>query len=270
MRKLVCVLLMTVLLLNACVVLAEVKWTFPVSIIEVESEFGVLVNKEHTLKSNFKPSPLVKAKGLKTATDMDLQETAYNAIAELFSAAEAEGYKLILKSGYRSYSSQKVMYANRLERMNGVDDGVVQMPGASEHQTGLCADILSVSYEKNNETMKEDFKLTEEAQWLKENCDDFGLILRYPEGKEEITGIIFEPWHFRYVGKNMAGYIMANDLCLEEFYEEFEAAKAEFEMNGGDLEAERALELAEINALPESLVLDQYGEDGDAEVTLDI
>ena len=116
--------------------------------------------------------------------------------------------------------------------------------------------------------MTQDFKWTPEAQWMKENCDTFGFILRFLEEKEDVTGIKFEPWHFRYVGKEIASYVMANGMTLEEFTEEAKEAVAEFESRGGDVEEQLAYEYSRLNAPPESYVLDELGEDGDAEVSL--
>ncbi|MBS5574215.1 MAG: D-alanyl-D-alanine carboxypeptidase family protein, partial [Clostridiales bacterium] len=131
----------------------------------------------------------------------------------------------------------------------------------------ICADILNGDY-AGRPTMTQDFKWTPEAQWMKENCDTFGFILRFLEEKEDVTGIKFEPWHFRYVGKEIASYIMANGMTLEEFTEEAQEAVADFESRGGDVEEQLAYEYSRLNAPPESYVLDELGEDGDAEVSL--
>lgn len=90
----------------------------------------------------------------------------------------------------------------------------------------------------------------------------------FPGGKGGCDGIKFEPWHFRYVGKEIASYIMANGMTLEEFTEEAQEAVAEFESRGGDVEEQLAYEYSRLNAPPESYVLDELGEDGDAEVSL--
>ena len=231
-----------------------------------------------------------KVTGVKRATSaaVYLEETAAKALTEMFNAAaavteyvyvnengkektatydEETGMVLYLKSGYRSYGTQSTTYANYLARNNNVDDGYVAKPGTSEHQTGICADILNGDY-AGRPTMTQDFKWTPEAQWMKENCDTFGFILRFLEEKEDVTGIKFEPWHFRYVGKEIASYIMANGMTLEEFTEEAQEAVAEFESRGGDVEEQLAYEYSRLNAPPESYVLDELGEDGDADVSL--
>ena len=89
------------------------------------------------------------------------------------------------------------------------------VPGSSEHQIGLALDILSNDYTSLNEG----FEKTSAGKWLKEHCSEFGFILRYPKGKEHITSIGYEPWHFRYVGKDAASIIMENEITLEEFVE---------------------------------------------------
>ena len=116
--------------------------------------------------------------------------------------------------------------------------------------------------------MTQDFKYTPEAQWMKENCAQFGLILRYTEDGEAATGIKFEPWHFRYVGQEAAGYISSTGMSLEAFTEEWQAALADFEARGGDVKAQLAYEESTKNAPPASYVLDETGEDGDAEISL--
>ena len=90
-------------------------------------------------------------------------------------------------------------------------------PGHSEHATGYAFDIVSL----NNQVLNENQKNTKECIWLAANCSDFGFILRYPEGKEDVTGIVYEPWHFRYVGKEAAMEITEQSWTLEEYLEEY-------------------------------------------------
>ena len=270
----------------------EVRWTYGVSLTALQSPYLILVNEQNPLDKTYEPSPLVKMTSVKRATSATiyLQEACARAVEDMFAAAlevqeytyttvnskgeETEhtasypnGMVLMLKSGYRKYGTQATIYQNYLARNNNVDDGYVAKPGTSEHQTGICADILNGDY-AGRPTMTQDFKWTPEAQWMKENCDTFGFILRFLEEKEDVTGIKFEPWHFRYVGKEIASYIMANGMTLEEFTEEAQEAVADFESRGGDVEEQLAYEYSRLNAPPESYVLDELGEDGDAEVSL--
>ena len=295
MKKLVCAVLSLILCLSCTGALAarqnvpEVSWDFPVALMDLQSDYVMLVNADNLLDKSFKPDPQKKVTGVKRATSaaVYLEETAAEALKLMFEAAalvteyeyvtengktktatyDENGMVLYLKSGYRSYGTQATTYANYLDRNNGVDDGYVAKPGSSEHQTGLCADILNADY-AGRPTMTQDFKWTAEAQWMKEFCADFGFILRYTEEAEALTGIKFEPWHFRYVGQNVAEYIMAKGITLEEFTAAKDAAIEDFLSRGGDVYEQIAYEIAKANKPPESYVLDEYGEDGDAEVSL--
>ena len=172
---------------------------------------------------------------------MQLQEDCYHALHEMSEAAleagvEAgvkRGYRLYLKSAYRSYQTQSSMYSSRLKKNKGVDDGYVSMPGASDHQTGLGCDIIPASW-LNASGMNGKMAKEPECQWMAAHCQEFGFILRYPEDKEEITEIKYEPWHFRYVGIPVATYIMENNLCLEEFTWELQDAIQDFLSRGGN------------------------------------
>lgn len=293
MKKLVCLTLVLLLCLSLCASLAEeiapeITWDFPVPLCEIKSEYAILVNAENLLDQSYVPKPLIKVKNIKRATSasVQLQETAAEALKSMFNEAllvteytytnekgkeklaeyGSGGMVLYLKSGYRSYGTQTTTYANYLARNNNVDDGYVAKPGASEHQTGICADILNEDY-AGRSRMTQDFKYTPEAQWMKENCAEFGFILRFTEEGEAETGIKFEPWHFRYVGKPMAEYIMEKGMTLEEFTQEAQAAYDDFIARGGDEQAWLRYEQKKMN-MPLSYVLEECDEAGDAEVSL--
>ena len=295
MKKVLCVILVLILCL-ACaaaaaqeLVIPDVQWEFPVPMMDVQSEYALLVNVDNPLDKSFKPDPLVKVKNVKRDTNADvyLEEKAAEALKMMFDAAaqvheydyvtEAgktktatygeNGMVLYLKSGYRSYGTQATTYANYLARNNNVDDGYVAKPGTSEHQTGICADILNDDY-AGRSRMTQDFKWTAEAQWMKENCANFGFILRFTEDGEEETGIKFEPWHFRYVGETIAEYVMGKGITYEAFCAEVQEAYEAFIADGGDEEAWLAYEDKKLNAPPMSYVLEEYDEEGDAEVSL--
>ncbi len=244
-----------------------VRWLYPVSMLALHSEYNKLVNRDNLLDEDYAPDDLVKVTVKRaTAAAVLMRREANEALDLMFEAAKLENMTLFLKSGYRSYGTQKTMYNNRVESM-GKDDGVVTYPGASEHQTGLACDILNADY-AGRPRMTTDFAETQEAKWMKENCASFGFVLRYPDEKTDITQIIFEPWHFRYVGKEVAMYVMREGLTLEEFFDEWQMAVAEFQGQGGNIDEEIAYEEARKNAGPESVVLDIFGDDGDAEVSL--
>ena len=270
----------------------EVRWTYGVSLTALQSPYLMLVNEQNPLDKTYEPSPLVKMTSVKRATSATiyLQEACAKAVEDMFNAAlevreytyttvnskgeETEhtasypdGMVLMLKSGYRKYGTQATVYQNYLARNNGVDDGYVNKPGASEHQSGLCCDILNRDYAAR-EYMTQDFKQTPEAHWMKENCAQFGMILRYTEDGEAATGIKFEPWHFRYVGREAAGYLSSTGMSLEAFTEEWQVALADFEARGGDVKAQLAYEESTKDAPPASYVLQETDEDGDAEISL--
>ena len=145
---------------------------------------------------------------------------AAKACNAMLAAAKAAGYNLTVTSGYRSREYQQIIYDLRYsdyiskelseEEAKIKTEKHIAPPGFSEHHTGLCADIHSLPYADIS------FSQTDEYKWLIENCAKYGFILRYPLGKEEITGYSFEPWHFRYVGK-CAQKIMSEGITLEEY-----------------------------------------------------
>ena len=132
--------------------------------------------------------------------------------------ARAEGLSVYLSSSYRSYGEQQYLFNRKVSQLNGDEARaatIVARPGTSEHQTGLCCDITDRYYETKDSSLEN----TQMYKWMYAHCAEYGFILRYPKDKEDVTGIIYEPWHFRYVGKEAAEYIMENGLCLEEFVE---------------------------------------------------
>ena len=131
------------------------------------------------------------------------------------------GLPVYLSSGYRSYDEQMYLYNRKVGQgySEEVAKTIVAYPGTSEHQTGLVCDITDYYRETKDSSLEN----TETYQWLREHCTEYGFVVRYPADKsgsaDSITGVIYEPWHFRYVGREAAEYIMANNLCLEEFWE---------------------------------------------------
>ena len=222
----------------------SIPWNFPVDFMDMDPALIRLVNKQMFLPSDFTPDDLVDVKSLRQNDDGEningglryvdgpwkLQRECLTALVALCDAARAEGHELYLKSGYRSYYKQAVMYENRLAK-NGYDDGWVTKPGASDHQTGLGCDVVPRKW--TDRGMNEDMADEPETQWMAENCARFGFILRYPADKEDVTQINYEPWHLRYVGVPVATYIMENGLTLEEFHEELAVAIEEFIAAGG-------------------------------------
>lgn len=126
-------------------------------------------------------------------------------------AAWKDGVKLYVWSPYRSYDTQKMLFENRVKKENGDEAKAataVARPGTSEHNTGLCADFNMASSQ---------FESTEMFKWMCENAEDYGFILRYPKDKTDITGVMYESWHWRFVGINCAKEINNLNVTLEEY-----------------------------------------------------
>jgi D-alanyl-D-alanine carboxypeptidase len=136
---------------------------------------------------------------------------------KLVEAAKEEGYEIVMTTAYRSYSFQKILWDNYVAREGEeAANRFSARPGQSEHQTGLAVDISSPSV---NYALTEDFADTDEGIWIAENAHKFGFIIRFPKGKEHITGYLYEPWHLRYVGEKVATRIYEQELTLEEYLE---------------------------------------------------
>ena len=139
---------------------------------------------------------------------------AADALREFIAAARAEGLNVYLSSTYRDYATQNYLYNRKVAQYGEeVAKTIVAPPGTSEHQLGLSADITDRYYEFKDSSLEN----TELYKWMSAHCQEYGFIVRYPKDKEDVTGIIYEPWHFRYVGVEAATYIMEHGLCLEEF-----------------------------------------------------
>lgn len=185
--------------------------------------YDALVNKINNLPDSYAPDDLVSLDDvptvLKNPEVNQLREKAYSALIDLFAAAKNEAeYELFARSGYRSYNTQTALY-NSYVSNNGqaAADKYSAKPGQSEHQTGLAIDITC---EALNYLLDDTFADTEEGKWVSENAHRFGFIVRYPKGKEEITGYSYEPWHIRYLGTELATKVFESGLTLEEYLEQ--------------------------------------------------
>jgi len=180
----------------------------------------ILVNKEHDIPEKYVPGNLVEADvQFPTTTAMDqkmMQKDAAKALEKLFKSAEKESINLFGVSGYRSFDYQKKIYDKKVKAVGREEAGkYVAYPGQSEHQTGLAMDVTNKAGASN--ILTENFGKTKEGQWLKDNAHYFGFIIRYPKGKEDITGYNYEPWHLRYVGIEAATEIKSRGIVLEEY-----------------------------------------------------
>ena len=169
----------------------------------------LLINADHPLPDDYSPGTLVRLYDQKrhfliARDDLYLSPEAFEAANRMFAAAEAEGLNgFIITSAYRSREDQQKIYLES-------EAGLAQKPGCSEHETGLAFDVTARSDDG-------DFEKTDQCQWLLAHCHEYGFIQRYPEGKEHITGVKYEPWHYRYVGTKTAQEIHAFDITLEEY-----------------------------------------------------
>lgn len=189
-------------------------------IIKNPNSILALVNKTNALLPGYTPNDLVIPAVPFSFEGYDpkkqLRREAARALEALFAKAKQENIILAGVSGFRSYERQAELYRQAWLRSPA---GVVTYsarPGESGHQTGLAIDVSSPSVNYELETA---FADTKEGQWLKKNAPDFGFIIRYPKGKESITGYPYEPWHIRYVGKGIAKEITDRGLTLEEYIE---------------------------------------------------
>ncbi len=194
----------------------------PVAVNTDTTTITYLVNREYPLPEGFVPEGLTTPDVLFPFSDTSIDKAkmtpeAGEALALLFDAAYNEaGLTLYGVSAYRSYSRQYTIYAtNLVTRGIAHTNRYSAAPGRSEHQTGLAIDISCASEGFGLETT---FADTPEGIWVAENAHRFGFILRYPKDKEHITGYNYEPWHIRYVGTELAGYLYETGLTLDEYY----------------------------------------------------
>jgi len=180
----------------------------------------ILVNKKCDISKDYVPKNLGEvdirfSPGTALKQKM-MQEEAAEALEELFKEAEKEDIILYGVSGYRSYEYQKQIYDRKVKAVGKKEAGkYVAYPGQSEHQTGLAMDVTNEA--GVSKSLTENFGETKEGQWLEDNAHKFGFIIRYPEGKEEITGYNYEPWHIRYVGTEASEEIRDQRIVLEEY-----------------------------------------------------
>jgi len=179
----------------------------------------VLVNKKFSLPEDYAPDDLVYADVPFIFEEMlekrKMRKEAAEALKELFAAAEEDGIHLAGVSAYRSHAYQKALFESYVKR-DGYEKARTYsaLPGTSEHETGLAIDVSG----SDGKCAAEDcFAGTPEAEWLEDNAHRFGFIIRYPKGKESITGYQYEPWHLRYVGKEAAEDIAKQGITLEEY-----------------------------------------------------
>lgn len=180
----------------------------------------VLVNSQHPLTREY-PVDLGTVQGFSVDTRIVADLT------EMLADAKRAGMNLKIYSSHRTFAGSKIAFDRKVSELMGEglpkSDAVqltkkwIAPPGESEHNTGLALDIVSTNYFDNHTQLDHAFEGFPEYQWLLNHCAEYGFILRYPKDKQHITQITFEPWHFRYVGRDHAGYMMDEKICLEEY-----------------------------------------------------
>lgn len=201
--------------------------TDPLPDVSVDDTNLILVGPENPLKNEIDENNLATIPD----TEQRLEKTALKAYEELASAAKKANFELVVISAYRSISYQEEIFSSRVADLvaSGLSENAATEeikktstePGFSEHHTGLALDVVDENWSNNykNEVLEEAFGTTDAGIWLSENVAQYGFIIRYPQGKEAVTKITYEPWHIRYVGKENAQYIVSHQLTLEEYLE---------------------------------------------------
>lgn len=182
-----------------------------------------LVNADNPLPENFLPNKLETVEIFPTSKLIKVEEQILTPLNDMYEKMKEDNVSnVFITSGYRSYDYQTILFKNKIQEYvnNGyieteaenIAKTIVAIPGTSEHQTGLAID-LSI-----DGSLEENFENSNVFKWLNNNAHKYGFILRYPKNKTELTKIIYEPWHYRYVGIELATYLYENKICLEEYY----------------------------------------------------
>ena len=191
----------------------------------------ILVNPKHMLPEDFYVD--TAEIGFADDDEMLIDERIADLLDEMLYDCQEAGCSPVVRAGYRSQATQEYLYEEKIqewiddegysrEEAEEVASTIVAYPGTSEHQLGLSADIADRDFPYLNASQAD----SPTQQWLMEHCQEYGFILRFPDGKSDLTGIIFEPWHYRYVGKEAAAEIMERGICLEEYLAEREGAES--------------------------------------------
>ncbi len=179
-----------------------------------------IVNKNRPVGESYKPADLVTPdiplNTQKTAEENQIRAHVAPYLKSLFSGAQNEGISFFLASGYRSFSLQQAYYSNYVRTSGQMEaDRFSARPGTSEHQTGLSLDVATVD---RIHYLDQAFGQDIGGKWLATHAHEHGFIVRYPDGKESVTGYMYEPWHIRFVGKELASRLYNSNQTMEEFF----------------------------------------------------
>lgn len=197
---------------------ANIGWYNETYEANLKNEYLVLVNKFYYLPNNYERNDLENISLQYAYHDNSASSVVNEAYYNMRQDVENElGVHLMVNSSYRPYKDQEEIYNSFKKVSLKYADSYAARPGHSEHQTGLAIDLTSLEHPYVNDT-EESFDKSEEYEWLKNNCHKYGFILRYPEGKDHITGYNTESWHFRYVGIDVATQIYNEGITFDEYY----------------------------------------------------
>lgn len=183
----------------------DIKYVYP-------TNYDFIVNKNNKLSENYIPSDLEQISLEYSCDNKYLRKIAKKSFEHMAKDAKLQGFNIVAVSTYRSYEYQEKLYNNYVkDKGYYYADMCSARAGHSEHQTGLAIDIADLSLDYDN------FEYTKEFIWVKENAHKYGFIMRYPKAKFHITGFKYEPWHYRYVGIDIATCIYENNLTLEGY-----------------------------------------------------
>lgn len=193
--------------------LNEKKFYKNIELVKNPDNILTLVNKNNKLPSVYIPNDLIDIPTNMAYNGKKVRKEVLQAFTKLWKEAKKNGYKITIVSAFRDYDYQAKLFENYVKE-KGLKYALncSAKPGHSEHQTGLAIDVMGSNGDYNL------FDETEEFNWMKEHAHEYGFILRYPKGKEKITGFKYEPWHYRYVGIDTATHLYLNKLTLEEYF----------------------------------------------------
>ena len=215
MKKIIITILIIILIIcfSTIVKINQKKFYKNIKLIKNPDNILTLVNKNNKLPAVYVPNDLVEIPNNMAYNGKKVRKEVLKNFTNLFKDSKKHGYKITIVSAYRDYDYQKKLFDGYVEE-KGLKYALKcsAKPGHSEHQTGLAIDVMGSNNDYNL------FAESKEFEWMKNNAYKYGFILRYPEGKENITGFKYEPWHYRYVGIDIATYIYNNNLTLEEYF----------------------------------------------------
>lgn len=193
---------------------SNIDYAFYTHVVDADTSKGklILVNKYNKLSSAYIPDNLVTVEA-KYGRTLQMDKEAYEAFKKMWADAQTENLHIWVRSPYRSYQTQNSLYESYAAQ-DGYNeaDTYSARPGYSEHQTGLAVDVVADDNSLGN------FENTKEFKWMQQNAHKYGFILRYPQGKEYLTGYVYESWHYRYVGVDIATDIYNKGITFEEYY----------------------------------------------------